>query len=558
MMRFRQRLKTKAARSLLVVWLIASVLTVFINVRALADDPAPDPSGAATGTAANALTAGGAAFSSDDLAKLTADKDKPATNADLLKVLESAGQSTVAINFMWTLLTGFIVMFMQAGFAMVETGFCRAKNAAHVIMTNFMIYPIGMLGFWICGFAFMFGSVSASKIGGPVGLGGIPVLNGGEFAPGGFGIFGMKGFFLGNSVYDVGVYTLFLFQMVFMDTTATIPTGSMAERWRFPAFMVYGFFISMICYPIYGHMVWGGGGLAMLGQKFGLGHGAVDFAGSSVVHAVGGIVALAGSLAVGPRLGKFNKDGSPNPIPGHHLPMALIGTFILAFGWFGFNPGSTLGAAGAGNLRIGIVATNTMLASAAGALAALLYMKKRFGKYDPSMAANGLLAGLVAITAPCAFVSAWSSVVIGLIAGILVCLSIFFWEKRGIDDPVGAISVHGVCGLFGFICVGIFSDGAYGAGWNGVGATEYLGTAGKGVSGIIYGDSKQLIAQLVAAVVCFVWAFGSSTIFFKIQAMFMKLRPTAEEEMEGLDMPEMGAYAYPDFQQLDATSPVTH
>src|ERR1041384_2692460 len=188
-------------------------------------------------------------------------------------------------------------------------GFCRAKNAAHVFMTNFMIYPIGMLGFWIAGFAIMFGSLAASKIGGPAALGGTPVLNGSEFSIGGFGIAGLKGFFLGPNVYDVAVYTLFLFQMVFMDTTATIPTGAMAERWRFSAFMVYGFFISMIGYPSYGHMVWGGGGLAMLGQSAGLGHGAVDFAGSSVVHAVGGFTALAGAIVLGPRIGKFNKDG---------------------------------------------------------------------------------------------------------------------------------------------------------------------------------------------------------------------------------------------------------
>ncbi len=515
---------------------------------AWADDPQPDPGGSATGTAANALNAGGAAFSADDLKHLEETKDQPATNGDLLKALDAVGQGHLATNLMWTLLTGFLVMFMQAGFAMVETGFCRAKSAAHVIMTNFMIYPIGMLGFWICGFALMFGSLAASKIGGPAALGGTPCLNGSEFSIAGFGLFGTKGFFLNASVYDVAIFTLFLFQMVFMDTTATIPTGAMAERWRFSAFIIYGFFISMISYPIYGHLVWGGGGLATLGQNFGLGHGAVDFAGSGVVHAVGGFTALAGALILGPRIGKYTSDGKPIAIPGHHIPMAIIGTFILAFGWFGFNPGSTLGAVGAGNLRIGIIATNTMLASAGGAIAAAVYMKARFGKYDPSMIANGLLAGLVAITAPCAFVTSWAAVLIGVIAGVLVCVSVFFWERLGIDDPVGAVSVHGINGIWGILSLGLFADGTYGAGWNGVGAADYLGKAGQGVTGLFYGDVNQFVAQAISAAVCMAWAFGIGFAFFKLQSMFMSLRPSREDELEGLDIPEMGAKAYPDFQ----------
>ncbi len=539
-------------RILLALWVGLTLLAVVSNVCALAQSP--DPSGSSTGTAINAMNGSGAAFTQDDLNKMKANGDKPATNNDLLKTLDAVGQGHIAINFVWTLVTGFLVMFMQAGFALVETGFCRAKNAAHVIMTNFMIYPIGMLGFWIAGFALMFGSLAASKIGGPASLGGVPVLNGYEFKIGNFGLFGTKGFFLGHSVYDVGVFTLFLFQMVFMDTTATIPTGAMAERWRFTAFLVYGLFISIIGYPIYGHLMWGGGGLAMLGQNLGLGHGAVDFAGSSVVHAVGGFVALAGAIILGPRIGKYNKDGTPNPIPGHDIPMAILGTFILAFGWFGFNPGSTLGAVGAGNLRIGIIATNTMLASAGGALSALLYMKLKFKKYDPSMAANGMLAGLVAITAPCAFVNSRDAVIIGLIAGILVVVSVFFWEKVHVDDPVGAVSVHGVCGIWGLLSLGIFADGTYGAGWNGVGADKYLGHAGQGVTGLLYGDPKQFIAQLIAAVVCIAWSFGSAYIFFKIQSLFMKLRPSPEDELAGLDLPEMGALAYPDFQLVDHSS----
>ena len=557
------RHRARIARGILFVWIFVTLLAVASNLRAWAQDPPkPDPAGSVTGAAGDIKDAGGNAFvppapgDADD-AKTKSDKEKAvkefkdqsAKEPLAAKLADSVGQTQVAVNIVWTLVTGFLVMFMQAGFAMVEAGFCRARNATHVIMTNFMIYPIGMLGFWLVGFSIMFGSLAASKIGGPASLGGLPVLNGKEFAIGGFGIAGWNTPLLGGNLYDVGVYTMFLFQMVFMDTTATIPTGAMAERWKFGAFMVYGFFVSMIAYPIYGHLVWGGGGLAMLGLDHGLGHGTVDFAGSSVVHAVGGFIALAGAMVLGPRIGKYDKSGKPNTIPGHHIPMAIIGTFILAFGWFGFNPGSTLGAVGSGNLRISVIAVNTMLASAGGALSAILYMKAKTDKFDAGMSVNGFLGGLVAITAPCAFVSSWAAVVIGLIAGVLVVVSCFFWEKIGIDDPVGAISVHGVGGIFGLLCVGIFSDGKYGAGWNGVGATDYLGKPGLGVTGILYGDSKQLIAQIVGAIVCIAWSFGSGYIFFKIQNAIRPIRPSAADELAGLDIPEMGALAYPYFSK---------
>ena len=477
--------------------------------------PVPDPTGDNTGTAADVPV-------------------KDAKAPAIAEVMAVVGHNKIAVNIVWTLITGFLVMFMQAGFALVETGFCRAKNAAHTMAMNFMIYPIGLLGYWICGFALQFGGVGAVAA-----LGGTAPLNS-EFAvtlfghP--FGLFGTKGFFLGPDVYDVGVFALFLFQMVFMDTTCTIPTGAMAERWKWSSFLVYGFFISMFVYPIFGNWVWGGGWLSQLGVNFGLGHGHVDFAGSSVVHMVGGVAALAGAMVLGPRIGKYSKDGKPVAIPGHHIPMALLGTFILAFGWFGFNPGSTLAG---GDLRIAVVATNTMLASAGGALAAMIYMMARFGKPDPSMMANGMLAGLVAITAPCAFVTAPVSVLIGVISGVLVCWSVFFVEGTlKVDDPVGAISVHGVNGAWGVLSLGLFADGVYGDGWNGV--------PGK-VTGLFYGAPKQFLAECIGTLTCFAFVFVSMYAFFKLVDVIIGNRVSAEVEIAGLDMPEVGALAYPEF-----------
>jgi ammonium transporter, Amt family len=474
-----------------------------------------DPSGATTGTA-------------KDVAM------KDAANPTLQEAMETIGHNKIAINFVWTLIAGFLVMFMQAGFAMVETGFTRAKNAAHTMSMNFMIYPIGMFGYWICGYALQMGGVGAIAA-----LGGTAPLNH-EFTISlfgkTFGLFGLKGFFLSGDTYDVGVFALFLFQMVFMDTAGTIPTGAMAERWKFSSFIVFGFFMSMIVYPIFGNWVWGGGWLATLGANFGLGHGHVDFAGSSVVHLVGGVAGLAGAMVIGPRIGKYTKSGEPVAIPGHDIPMALAGTFILAFGWFGFNPGSTLAG---GDLRIAVVATNTMLAGTAGALTAMLYVWLKFGKPDPSMLANGMLAGLVAITAPCAFVTSVSAVIIGAVAGVLVVWAVLFVERTlKVDDPVGAIAVHGFNGAWGVLSLGLFADGAYGDGWNGVPGT---------VRGLFYGDASQFVAQCIGTLTCIVFVFVCFYIFFKIVDATMGLRVSAETELEGLDVPEMGALAYPDF-----------
>jgi Amt family ammonium transporter len=293
----------------------------------------------------------------------------------------------------------------------------------------------------------------------------------------------------------------------------------------------------MITYPLFANWVWGGGWLSTLGKNFSLGHGYVDFAGSSVVHMVGGVTALAGAMVLGPRLGKFNKDGSPNPMPGHNIPMALLGCFILAFGWFGFNPGSTLAGT---DLRIAVIAVNTMLASASGAIFAMLYMWMKYGKPDPSMSANGLLAGLVAITAPCAFVSSFWAFVIGAVAGVLVCMSVTYIERTmKVDDPVGAISVHGTCGAWGVISLGIFADGTYGDGFSGVPG---------GVRGILYGDASQLVAQIIGPLVNVVFIFTASWVFFKILDAVMGMRVSPEVELEGLDVPEMGGHGYPEVQ----------
>ncbi len=487
-----------------------------------------DPSGANTGGAGDVVGASAGAPTADDMKNLGPKEPLAAKLADVI------GHNRIAINFMWTLVCGFLVMFMQAGFAMAETGFTQAKNAGHTMAMNFMVYALGMLGYWVCGFALQMGGVGGGTLGSTLGL-----LDS-EFTlhlfGKDFGLFGMKGFFLSGVSYDTAIFTLFLFQMVFMDTTATIPTGAMAERWTFKSFMVYAFFISGIVYPLYANWVWGGGFLSMLGKNFGLGHGTLDFAGSSVVHMTGGVAALAGAIILGPRLGKFKADGTPNAIPGHHIPMAMVGCFILAFGWFGFNAGSTLAG---GDLRIGVIATNTMLASASGALFALLYMWFKYGKPDISMAANGLLAGLVAITAPCAFVNSVSAVIIGAVAGIILCISVFFVERTlKIDDPVGAISVHGVNGAWGLISLGLFADGTYGDGLNGVAGT---------VKGLFYGSGSQFVAELVGVLTNFIFVFVVMYVFFKILDKIVPLRVSEELEREGLDQAEVAVSAYPDF-----------
>ncbi len=488
-----------------------------------ADDLAKgDPGGTLTGTAADIVMA-------DPKAGLT-----------IADVVNQVGQNRIAINFVWTLVAGFLVMFMQAGFALVETGLCRAKNANHTMMMNFMVYGFGLFAYWVMGFAIQQGGSA-----GITNLGGVNPLSG-EFKLSLFGkdwgLFGTKGFFLSGDTYDVAVMVLFLFQMVFMDTATTIVTGAAAERWKYAAFAISTFFLGAITYPLFGNWAWGGGWLSQLGANFKLGHGYCDFAGSGVVHSVGGLTALAVAMIIGPRIGKYNRDGSPNAIPGHDITMVLLGCFILAFGWFGFNPGSTLGASGNGSLRIGSIAVNTMLAGCTGSFGALLYMWIRFGKPDASMSGNGLLAGLVAITAPSGFVNTVGAAIIGFAAGVLVCVSVEFLERvMKIDDPVGATSVHGTCGLFGVLSVGLFADGSsnYGGSWNGVDGS---------VTGLFYGDPGQFVAQLIGVCTLVGVIFTLSYVFNAFIDFFVGQRVSSDVELEGLDLPEMGALGYPEFQ----------
>lgn len=515
-----------------------ATVTLPAYMTATSPDPAkplwPDPTGATVGYWA--VPAG------DD----AGDKPTKLTNADLY---DRISHNLISINMVWVLITGFIVMFMQAGFAMVEAGLCRSKNAAHTMGMNFLIYPLGCIAFYVYGFAIGWGNWWNGPV--PPGwypsLGpGLSLLNEGFGLAGGkYGLIGLKGFFL-NGMEDVSVLALFFFMMVFMDTTATIPTGSMAERWAWKNFVLYGLWVALP-YCIFANWVWGGGWLAQAGKNWGLGHGAVDFAGSAVVHAMGGAIALAGAIILGPRIGKYSADGKPQALPAHSIPFVVVGTFILAFGWFGFNPGSTLSGT---DLRISLVVVNTMLAGVAAALSSHAALTLKGLKPDPSMLCNGMLAGLVAITAPCAFVSPWAAVVIGAIAGFIVVYGVFFFDRIGVDDPVGATSVHGLNGLFGVISVGIFSNGKYGAGWNGVIRPEMVEKYGSdGVRGILYGDASQLWAQLLCAATVAVFGFVMAWVWFKFSNLITPIRVAKEVEIEGLDIHETGVHGYPDLVQ---------
>ena len=466
---------------------------------------------------------------------------------------EQVDDISLGLNMLWMLLGGFLVFFMQAGFALVETGFTRNKNVVHTMMMNMMVFCIGAVGYWLTGFAFQFGGVNAAypevstagaiagewahspiTLGDWSGLLATPLLRIGQF-----GLLGGSGFALSGVETNAGILAFFLFQMVFMDTAATIPTGSMAERLKFSGFVAMGLWVSMFIYPLVAGWIWGGGWLQNLGRIAGFGNGAVDFAGSGPVHMIGGVVGLAGSIVLGPRIGKFNKDGSANSIPGHNITIGVLGTIILFFGWFGFNPGSSLGFLGGFRNLAVIAAINTLLAGAAGGVSAMTYMWLigPTKKPDAGMSVNGILAGLVAITAPCAFVAPWAAVVIGAIAGVLVIWASTALEKLKIDDPVGAVPVHMVNGAWGVLAVGIFANGNPDtAAWNGMESA---------VTGLIYGGSTQIIAQLAEVVSIFVVVFGLSYLFFKAMYALKLMRVSREDELAGLDLPEMGSLAYP-------------
>lgn len=408
----------------------------------------------------------------------------------------SVADLQMSIDTVWVLIAAFLVFFMQAGFAMVETGFTRAKNAGNIIMKNYMDFAVGSIVYWAVGFGIMFG---ASK--------------GGLFGTSGFL---MKGLTSENLGIGVPVNAFLIFQTVFAATAATIVSGAMAERTKFSAYLVYSFVISCLIYPVVGHWTWGGGWLSKLGF--------VDFAGSTVVHSVGGWAALVGAAILGPRIGKYSQDGKPNAIPGHSLTLGALGVFILWFGWFGFNPGSTLAGT---DLSIGTIAVTTNLSAAAAAVVTMFFTWVRYGKPDVSMTLNGVLAGLVAITAGCASVSPLGAALIGTISGFVLVYAVELLDRvLKIDDPVGAIAVHGMCGLTGTLLVGLFAlDG-----------------------GLFYGGGFALLkVQAIGAAAVAVWVMATSTALFKLIDMTMGLRVSRDEELEGLDLGEHHAVAYGDF-----------
>lgn len=407
------------------------------------------------------------------------------------------------LDILWVLVSGALVFFMQAGFAMVETGFTRSKNAGNIIMKNLMDFAIGSIVYYIVGFGIMFGADVA-------------------------GLFGASGFGnpegLGLSVFEsLTPETFIFFQTVFCATAATIVSGAMAERTKFSSYVVYSAVISLIIYPVVGHWIWGGGWLA---EK-----GFVDFAGSTVVHSVGGWAALVGAAILGPRIGKYDKNGKPNAIPGHSITLGALGVFILWFGWFGFNPGSTLAANG----EIGHIAMTTNLAAAMATFVVMVLTWVRYGKPDVSMTLNGSLAGLVAITAGCQVVTLWGSILIGVIAGFVVTFGVEFVDKKlKIDDPVGAIGVHCLCGVTGTILVGLFANYAPGE------ENEILG--------LFYGGGvHQLVVQITGVVAVAVWTIATTYVLFKVIKATIGLRVTEKEELEGLDIGEHGVQAYGDF-----------
>ena len=398
-----------------------------------------------------------------------------------------------ALDMVWMLIAAFLVFFMQAGFAMVETGFTRSKNAVNIMMKNLVDFSFGSLAFWAVGFALMFGAGNA--------------------------FFGSEGFFL-NGVTEPSQYAYWIFQAVFAATAATIVSGAVAGRIKFSSYIIYSVVITALIYPVSGHWIWGGGWLSSLETPM------IDFAGSTVVHSLGGWAALAGAMIVGPRIGRYtNVKG---PIRGHSLTLASLGVFILWFGWYGFNAGSTTSGT---DPTIAIISVTTTLAASAGVVSSMITSWIREGKPDIGMSLNGALAGLVSITAGTANVSPLSAVLMGAMGGIIVNYSVALFDKLKIDDPVGAISVHGVCGAWGTLAVGLFAQESFG-----------------GVNGLFFGGGIDLfLVQLLGVVAVFIWSFGLSAAMFLALKHTIGIRVTEEEEILGLDLVEHGADAYPDF-----------
>ena len=409
-----------------------------------------------------------------------------------------------AVNFTWTLLGAFLVFSMQAGFAFLG-GFLRQKNMLGYMAHCFIDSTLGAVIFYIFGFALMFGG---SKL--------VPGLDYGN------SFIGWDGFFLCGRSYDVQTIMFWLFQMVFATKAVTIIAGGVAERMKFVPYIIYSCLMCGLIYPIYGHWVWGGGWLSTLP----FGAGVKDFAGCACVHTIGGIMAFVGAWALGPRKGKYNPDGTPNAIPGHNLVYVVIGTFILAFGWFGFNAGSTLAAT---DLRMSVIASNTFIAAAAGASVMLFLTWVMTGYIDILFICNGALAGLVAITAPCAYVAPWAAAVIELLSGLIMRGAVWLVEvKMKVDDPLGAVAVHAANGIWGMLAIGIFADGTYG-----------------GVSGLITGSGWQLVAQVIGTGVAMAWAFAWGAAIFFVLKYTIGIRVSELVESEGVDTHIHGSPCYP-------------
>jgi Amt family ammonium transporter len=449
------------------------------------------------------------------------------TSEALAKLTAASSDLRIGIDTVWVLVAAMLVFFMNAGFALVESGLCRAKNTTNILAKNFIVFAISTISFWVLGWGLMFGDGN-----GFMGLSGLFFVGGADNSPAlGEAYAAMNPF--SAAVYE-GVYSSinwtpvplwakFFFQLVFAGTAATIVSGAVAERIRFGSFIVFSFVLVALMYPITGHWIWGGGLLGANNFR--------DFAGSTVVHSVGGWAALAGILVLGPRLGKYGKEGRVTPIPGHSMTSAALGVLILWLGWFGFNPGSTMAAMN--GTAIAHILVNTNLAAATGALGATATAWLMLGKPDLSMILNGCLAGLVAITAPCAFVTLPAGALIGLIAGVLVVLAVIAFDRVKVDDPVGALSVHLVNGIWGTLALGVFYD-------NDV-ATNIAALA-TGLS-----PMAQLMVQLKGVVYVGVFTFAASFVVWYVIKLAMGVRVSAEEEFEGLDVGEHGMSAYPDF-----------